>query len=157
VLLFDSQMLGGSSVHPPNPTGFRSPPCGWRVAQVSRLRPGFGCKAELERFVSLNPAYGKHSIPSDEAAYCGGMPGIDLGIWADAGSPAEGDTAEHWTPELWNSLNGRHFGGYPSLLEPGDGTRIQAAYGSNYSRLRSLKAKFAPSNIFHSNVNISPA
>jgi FAD/FMN-containing dehydrogenase len=112
----------------------------------------------FERFVTLNPAYGKQTaISSDEAAYAGRPPGIDVGIWADAGSPEEGNAANGWTIELWNSLHGEHFGGYPSLLESGDATRIKATYGSNYGRLRALKAKFDPSNVFNSNVNISPA
>ena len=112
----------------------------------------------FERFVTINPAYGKQtSIPFDEAAYAGRSPGIDVGIWADAGSPEEANAANRWTLELWHNLRGEHFGGYPSLLEPGDVTRIQATYGSNYGRLRALKAKFDPSNVFNSNVNIAPA
>ena len=112
----------------------------------------------FERFVTFNPAYGKQTaIAPDEAAYAGRRPGIDVGIWADAASSAESNAADRWTLELWQHLHGEHFGGYPSLLEPGDVSRIQATYGSNYNRLRSLKAKFDPSNVFNSNVNISPA
>ena len=35
--------------------------------------------------------------------------------------------------------------------------RIRATFGSNYSRLASIKQKFDPHNLFHVNHNIRPA
>jgi hypothetical protein len=35
--------------------------------------------------------------------------------------------------------------------------RIRAAYGDNYQRLATVKAKYDPANFFRSNQNIQPA
>jgi FAD/FMN-containing dehydrogenase len=37
-----------------------------------------------------------------------------------------------------------------------DNPSIAAAYGPNYARLRELKVKFDPENVFRTNVNIAP-
>jgi FAD/FMN-containing dehydrogenase len=112
----------------------------------------------FERFIAVNPSFGAQTMtPPHQAAYADRKPGIDIGIWADAGDYESGETADRWTRDLWNSIHGERYGGYPSLLEPGNDARIQATYGANYSRLRTLKAKFDPANVLSSNVNISPA
>ena len=38
--------------------------------------------------------------------------------------------------------------------ETGDPTAV--AYGANYARLRELKARYDPDNVFHVNVNVRP-
>jgi FAD/FMN-containing dehydrogenase len=37
-----------------------------------------------------------------------------------------------------------------------EGDPAAVAYGANYDRLRELKAKYDPENVFHVNVNIRP-
>jgi FAD/FMN-containing dehydrogenase len=43
---------------------------------------------------------------------------------------------------------------YLVVVEAGDPAAV--AYGPNYARLRELKTKFDPDNVFHVNVNVKP-
>src|SRR5262249_33179970 len=46
---------------------------------------------------------------------------------------------------------------YVNSLDEGEGQRVRAAYGQNYSRLVALKSRFDPANFFRCNHNIPPA
>jgi FAD/FMN-containing dehydrogenase len=48
-------------------------------------------------------------------------------------------------------------GVYVNLIADDENGRVPDAYGSNYVRLRKLKSKWDPSNLFNSNYNIPPA
>jgi FAD/FMN-containing dehydrogenase len=48
-------------------------------------------------------------------------------------------------------------GRYVNYLGADEGDEpIQAAYGPNFARLRALKSKYDPTNLFHLNQNIRP-
>ncbi|GLC27627.1 FAD-binding oxidoreductase [Roseisolibacter agri] len=48
-------------------------------------------------------------------------------------------------------------GAYVNFMTADEGNRVRAAYGANYDRLASIKAKYDPSNVFRTNQNIAPA
>ena len=75
--------------------------------------------------------------------------------WSD---PRENDRHIAWCRDTYKVL-GPYLGttryvNYLDTDETGDPAAV--AYGPNYSRLRELKGKYDPENVFHVNVNIKP-
>jgi FAD/FMN-containing dehydrogenase len=77
--------------------------------------------------------------------------------WTD---PAQTDEALAWGREFWAAM-GRHSTGGLYLNFAGLGEEkeelVKAGHGANYERLRELKAKYDPTNLFRMNLNIPPA
>lgn len=62
-----------------------------------------------------------------------------------------------WAREYWSELHTHAAGGaYVNFLMEEGEERVAATYGDNYLRLRALKAKFDPDNLFRVNQNIRP-
>ena len=76
-------------------------------------------------------------------------------VWTD---PATTDANIAWTKEthaaLKPELSDRRWLNY--LGDDQGGDAIRAAYGPNYDRLRELKRRYDPENVFHLNHNIAP-
>lgn len=47
-------------------------------------------------------------------------------------------------------------GAYVNFMTEEEGGRVEAAYGKNFARLREIKRKYDPKNVFHHNQNIKP-
>jgi len=99
-------------------------------------------------------------IPVDATAYALREPGFNLlvlGQWMDRAH--EGSTMA-WARETFVGV-GPHVGQRRYLNYLGSdedaGTLASAAYGPNLARLRQLKRKYDPDNVFHLNLNIAPA
>jgi Berberine and berberine like len=66
--------------------------------------------------------------------------------------------ARRWTEDLAKALDQGDDGAYVNFFGPADGNRIQAAYpGETLARLRRIKARYDPTNLFSNNDNIAPA
>lgn len=79
------------------------------------------------------------------------------GQWMD---PAASDAGIAWTRETYTALSS-HFasGRYANYLnteEVGDQGAVAAAFGANWNRLRDVKRRYDPDNVFHFNQNIRP-
>jgi FAD/FMN-containing dehydrogenase len=62
-----------------------------------------------------------------------------------------------WASDFHNAMAEHATGGvYVNLIADDETSRIPAAYGSNYGRLRELKKRWDPTNLFSSNYNIPP-
>ncbi|TMM00600.1 MAG: oxidoreductase, partial [Actinobacteria bacterium] len=76
--------------------------------------------------------------------------------WTD---PAATDENVAWARETYAALE-PHLAPlrYVNYLDEDDvGNAVRAAYGPNYERLRQLKRRYDPENIFRLNTNIDPA
>jgi FAD/FMN-containing dehydrogenase len=78
-----------------------------------------------------------------------------IGQWTDAAQ-----SAEHvaWVRGRWAELEPHLQGAaYVNHLAADDRPeKVRASFGENYTRLRSLKAKYDPQNLFRMNANIVP-
>ena len=94
-----------------------------------------------------------------ETAFPHRSEGYNMLLVSEWTNPADTERNITWTRESYAALQpfiapGRYVN-YLDDDEPGD--PAVAAYGPNYARLRQLKTKFDPSNVFHMNQNIRPA
>jgi FAD/FMN-containing dehydrogenase len=75
--------------------------------------------------------------------------------WMDA---AEDESVLTWASDFHGAMAEHATGGvYVNLIADDETNRIPAAYGANYVRLRELKQRWDPTNLFSSNYNIPPA
>jgi hypothetical protein len=76
-----------------------------------------------------------------------------LAVW-EGGEP---EAHIRWTRQFWSAMQPYSAGSvYVNSLAVDDSDRIPEAYGLNYQRLREIKTKYDPSNVFRVNHNIRP-
>jgi FAD/FMN-containing dehydrogenase len=97
-------------------------------------------------------------VPVQDTACTMRINGFNVVLISQWMDPKENDRHIGWCRETYNAL-GPYLGtaryvNYLGADEPGDPAAV--VYGPNYARLRELKAKFDPENVFHVNVNIKP-
>jgi FAD/FMN-containing dehydrogenase len=76
-------------------------------------------------------------------------------VWSD---PADTEANIAWTHQTFAALR-PHFGNGRWLNYLGDdqaGDALRAAFGPNFDRLREIKRRYDPENVFHLNHNIAP-
>jgi FAD/FMN-containing dehydrogenase len=98
-------------------------------------------------------------VPVDKTAYAlrqAGFNALILGQWID--HEQDGATTA-WTKQVFADL--QPYAGprrYLNYLDSDEGSEaLTAAYGPNLQRLRELKKKYDPENVFHLNLNVLPA
>ena len=80
--------------------------------------------------------------------------------WTD---PADDEELIAWTRQFYEAMAPFSTGGvYANYLDPRYDEkdleqRVHSAYGKNYERLKRVKAKYDPDNLFHINQNVEPA
>ena len=80
---------------------------------------------------------------------------VVAGMWPD---PAQNENNIRWVRDYYKALAPHsEEGGYTNFAASDDASRVQANFGRSYGRLRQIKAKYDPENVFHYNQNILPA
>ncbi|RIK40671.1 MAG: FAD-linked oxidase [Chloroflexi bacterium] len=79
-----------------------------------------------------------------------------IGLWMDADEDPEPHSA--WTLSLWEKVRHEGDGVYVNFLQNEGPERVRDAYPpATYARLREIKRRYDPTNLFRLNQNISPA
>ena len=109
--------------------------------------------------VALEPFGGALSrVPADATAFPHRDARFSIVIVSTWTDPDATPANTAWTRELWSALQPYSTGGvYVNYLDADDGARVESAYQpATYQRLRQLKQKYDPENVFRSTQNIGP-
>lgn len=140
----------------------------WRAAFTETLSDGLidAAVATAARFSSPLSAllfFYMHGagirVPVGETAFSARRAQWDfdaIGQWTDA---AESATHIAWVREAWAKFE-QHLQGRVYINHVADDDKpekVRASFGENHARLREIKSKFDPANLFRMNANIAPA
>ncbi|CAH0205361.1 Mitomycin radical oxidase [Arthrobacter sp. Bi26] len=139
----------------------------WKADFLAELSDGaiaahldFGSRVpSVQTAVHLYPIDGAvQRVGADDTAFANRnvkFAPVIAGIWQD---PAENEANIAWVKEYAAALRPYSApGGYINFMDRDDLPRVAENYGPNFSRLREVKAKYDPQNLFHINQNIPPA
>jgi FAD/FMN-containing dehydrogenase len=97
-------------------------------------------------------------VSSDATAFAHRDRGLFVNIAAMYMDPGEQETHDAWVAGIADSLGKDDAGGYVGFLGEENEETVRAAYpGSTWDRLRELKRRYDPDNLFRLNHNIPPA
>jgi len=96
-------------------------------------------------------------VGEDETAFHGRNAGFTFNINGNS-ETGEGFEAERqWARDYWTALEPYHTSVYVNFLMEEGEERVRQAYGAaKYDRLKALKRKYDPTNLFRMNQNIRP-
>ncbi len=97
-------------------------------------------------------------VPADATAFAYRDRPMFVNIAAMYMDPAERETHEGWVSGLAESLDGNGAGAYTGFFGKEDEATVRTAYpGPTWDRLRDVKRRYDPDNLFRLNHNIPPA
>jgi FAD/FMN-containing dehydrogenase len=96
-------------------------------------------------------------VGEDETPFNGRTAGHTFNITSAVEGPEGFDEEREWVRDFWNALAPYHQGVYVNFLMDEGEDRVREAYGpAKYDRLKALKRKYDPENVFSLNQNIRP-
>ncbi len=96
-------------------------------------------------------------VSDDASAFSGRGAGHTININATTATAVGFEEEREWSRSLWSALSSHHTGVYVNFLMEEGEDRIRQAYGATkYERLKELKRRYDPTNVFRMNQNIPP-
>ena len=96
-------------------------------------------------------------VPADSTAFGGRSSGHTFNFAGVTLGPDGFDGQREWVRDSYQAIEPHQTGAYVNFLADEGDDRIRSAYGaSTYDRLKDLKRKYDPDNLFHLNQNIAP-
>ena len=96
-------------------------------------------------------------VGEDETAFGGRSAGYTFNITAVTAGAEGFDEEREWVRNFWSALEPHHTGAYVNFLMEEGEERVREAYGAKkYDRLKALKRRWDPGNLFRLNQNIRP-
>ena len=97
-------------------------------------------------------------VGDDDTAFDGRAGGYTFNITAMTETAEGFDQEREWARGFWSALGPHHTGVYVNFLMDEGEERIRQAYGAaKFDRLKALKRRYDPDNLFRLNQNIRPA
>ncbi|WP_332674803.1 BBE domain-containing protein [Aromatoleum sp.] len=94
-------------------------------------------------------------VPRNATAYLARDAKFVMNVHARCDDPAQDAECIRWARDLFRASAPYASGGaYVNFMTEDEGERVAAAYGENYERLREIKRRYDPQNVFHMNQNI---
>jgi FAD/FMN-containing dehydrogenase len=96
-------------------------------------------------------------VSEDETAFHGRSAGFTFNINGNSYTADGFDEERQWARDYWSALAPYHTSVYVNFLMEEGEERIRQAYGAaKYDRLKALKRRYDPDNVFRFNQNIRP-
>lgn len=96
-------------------------------------------------------------VPDDETAFSHRDKQFMLTFFSSWLDPAEAETNHRWIHSFWEDVERYADGAYVNFLAEDGSERIREAYKpATYLRLRAIKRRYDPDNVFRRNQNIAP-
>ncbi len=97
-------------------------------------------------------------VPPEETAFPHRGHAYSFHLVADWTDPAEDERMRAWAREFHHAMAGHGAGGvYMNLMSEDETARHPEAWRTNLRKLRQVKARYDPDNLFRGNQNIEPA
>ena len=95
-------------------------------------------------------------VPVDATAFAHRSSPILVNLAAVYESPEDAGKHEIWVAGFVSMLAGKDSGAYVGFLDEGEGSIHRAYPGPTLDRLKAVKGRYDPTNLFHFNHNVSP-